>query len=64
MSDETVNLAAQQLSAGRWGAQKVVRLAHELELRAAELPETERVRLLKALRRPKQEQPTPEPRIL
>jgi hypothetical protein len=49
MSDKTVSLAARQLSAGRWGSQKPVRLARELELRVDELPEAERARLLEAL---------------
>jgi hypothetical protein len=38
-----------QMAAQRWGAQKLVRLAQELELRAAELPDPERIRLLNAL---------------
>jgi hypothetical protein len=50
MSDtQQVSGVARQLAARRWGASRPVRLAHELELRAAELPPTERKRLLAAL---------------
>jgi hypothetical protein len=41
--------AARALAAQRWGAQRPVRLARELALRAAELPEIERRQLLEAL---------------
>jgi hypothetical protein len=41
--------AARELAAQRWGAQRPVRLARELALRAAELPEVERKQLLAAL---------------
>jgi hypothetical protein len=41
--------AARELAALRWGASKPVRLARELALRAAELPEVERRQLLEAL---------------
>jgi hypothetical protein len=44
----TVN-AARRMAQQRWGASRPVRLARELELRAAELPEPERVRLVAAL---------------
>jgi hypothetical protein len=44
-----VSVAARQLSGSRWGSQKPVLLARELELRVSELPEAERVRLLHAL---------------
>jgi hypothetical protein len=50
MSDtQQVSGAARELAARRWGASKPVRLARELALRAAELPDSERVRLLNAL---------------
>jgi hypothetical protein len=52
MSDtQQVSVAARSLAARRWGSQRPVRLAQELALRAAELPEPERVRLLNALTR-------------
>jgi hypothetical protein len=51
MSDALVSGAARQMAAQRWGASKPVRLARELELRAAELPDLERIRLLDALER-------------
>jgi hypothetical protein len=51
MSDRAASVAARRLSVSRWGAQKPVRLARELELRVGELPEAERVRLLHALTR-------------
>jgi hypothetical protein len=52
MSDtQVVSAAGRQLAAQRWGASKPIRLAHELALRAAELPDPERVRLLDALTR-------------
>ena len=41
--------AARELAARRWGAQRPVKLARELVLRAAELPEVERRQLLDAL---------------
>jgi hypothetical protein len=41
--------AARELAARRWGAARPVRLARELVLRAAELPEVERRQLLDAL---------------
>jgi hypothetical protein len=37
------------LAVRRWGASKPIRLARELELRAHELPDLERERLLDAL---------------
>jgi hypothetical protein len=49
MSDTQVSSAAREMAAQRWGTQKLVRLAAELELRAAELPDPERIRLLNAL---------------
>jgi hypothetical protein len=49
MSDTQVSGAARQLAAQRWGASKLVRMVQELELRAAELPDLERIRLLDAL---------------
>jgi hypothetical protein len=49
MSDTQVSGAARQLAAQRWGASKPVRMARELALRAQELPDPERVRLLDAL---------------
>jgi hypothetical protein len=51
MGNALVSGAARQMAARRWGASKPVRLARELELRAAELPDLERVRLLNALER-------------
>jgi hypothetical protein len=58
MNDTQVGSAARELAAQRWGASKPVRLARELAERAAELPPTERRRLLDALtRRAKDEQP-------
>jgi hypothetical protein len=51
MSDTQVSGAARQMAAQRWGASRPVRLARELALRAAELPDPERVRLLNALER-------------
>jgi hypothetical protein len=44
-----VSGAARQLAARRWGASRQIRLAHELALRASELPEVERRQLLDAL---------------
>lgn len=41
--------AARELAARRWGSQRPVKLARELALRAAELPEVERRQLLDAL---------------
>jgi hypothetical protein len=41
--------AARELAVRRWGASKPIRLARELALRAAELPEVERRQLLEAL---------------
>jgi hypothetical protein len=49
MDDTQVSVAARQMAAQRWGSQRPVRLARELELRAAELPAVERVRLQHAL---------------
>jgi hypothetical protein len=49
MCDAHVSGAARQMAAQRWGASRPVRLARELELRAAELPDSERIRLLAAL---------------
>jgi hypothetical protein len=51
MSNAHVPGAARQMAARRWGASRPVRLARELELRAAELPETVRERLVDALTR-------------
>jgi hypothetical protein len=51
MSDTQVSGAARELAAQRWGARKPIRMARELELRARELPESERLRLLAALTR-------------
>jgi hypothetical protein len=49
MSDAQVSVAARQMAAQRWGSQRLVRLVRELELRVAELPPSERVRLQHAL---------------
>jgi hypothetical protein len=50
MSDAAqVSAVMRSLAAQRWGASKPVRLARELALRAAELPEVERRQLLAAL---------------
>jgi hypothetical protein len=49
MSDTQVSVAARQMAAQRWGSQKPVRLARELELRAGELPEPDRIRLVAVL---------------
>jgi hypothetical protein len=50
MSDtQSGSAAARELAARRWGASKPVRLARELELRAHELPPTERQQLIAAL---------------
>jgi hypothetical protein len=50
MSDtQASSAAARELASRRWGASKPVRLARELALRASELPDSERVRLLNAL---------------
>ena len=46
---QTGSAAARELAAQRWGPQRPVRLARELALRAAELPEVERRQLLDAL---------------
>jgi hypothetical protein len=46
---ETSSAAARELAAQRWGSQRPVRLARELALGAAELPEVERRHLLDAL---------------
>jgi hypothetical protein len=46
---QTGSAAARALAVRRWGAQRPVRLARELALRAAELPEVERRQLLEAL---------------
>jgi hypothetical protein len=46
---DQVSVAARSLAAQRWGSSKPVRLARELALRVAELPEIERRRLLDAL---------------
>jgi hypothetical protein len=51
MSDTQVSGAARELAAQRWGASKPIRMAQELALRAQELPEPERARLLAALTR-------------
>jgi hypothetical protein len=51
MINAHVSGAARQLAAQRWGDSKPVRMARELALRAAELPEFERRRLLDALTR-------------
>ena len=48
---QLVSGAARQLAAQRWGSQRPVKLAQELALRAAELPEVERRALLDALTR-------------
>jgi hypothetical protein len=48
---QTGGAAARELAAARWGASRPVRLARELELRAHELPDLERVRLIAALTR-------------
>jgi hypothetical protein len=53
---QTTSAAARALAAQRWGAQRPVRLAKELALRAAELPDPERVRLLNALAQTEGEQ--------
>lgn len=50
MSNADVSSAAREMAVQRWGASKLVRMAQELELRAAELPDVERVRLLDALK--------------
>jgi hypothetical protein len=49
IDDPAVSAAAKQMLSKRWGYQRPVRLARELELRASELPDAERVRLLHAL---------------
>jgi hypothetical protein len=49
MNDAEVYAVMRSLAAQRWGASKPVRLARELALRAAELPEVERRQLLAAL---------------
>jgi hypothetical protein len=49
MTDTQVSGAARELAAKRWGARKLVRLAKELENRAAELPPAERRALIDAL---------------
>jgi hypothetical protein len=49
MGDPQTSLAARQMAAQRWGASKPVRMAKELALRAHELPDPERRRLLAAL---------------
>ena len=49
MSDTQVSGAARQMAARRWGASKPIRMAQELALRAHELPDPERRRLLDAL---------------
>jgi hypothetical protein len=49
MADALTVNAARRMAQQRWGASRPVRLARELELRAAELPEPERVRLVAAL---------------
>jgi hypothetical protein len=46
---QLVSGAARQMAAQRWGASKPIRMAQELELRASELPESDRIRLLNAL---------------
>jgi hypothetical protein len=58
MDDPQVSGAARQMAARRWGARKLVRLAAELELRAAELPDPERIRLIDALTEHSGEQPS------
>jgi len=49
MSNTQTGSAAARELALRWGAARPVRLARELALRAAELPEIERRQLLEAL---------------
>jgi len=49
---QTTSAAARQMAVQRWGPQRPVRLARELTLRAAELPELERRQLLEALAGP------------
>ena len=44
-----------QMAAQRWGSQRPIRLARELELRVAELPAVERVRLQHALAQTEEE---------
>jgi hypothetical protein len=46
---QTSSAAARALAVRRWGASKPIRLARELELRAHELPPTERQQLIAAL---------------
>lgn len=46
---QQVSIAARSLATRRWGSQRPVKLARELALRASELPDSERVRLLNAL---------------
>jgi hypothetical protein len=46
---QTTSAAARQMAAQRWGAQRPVRLARELALRARELPEVEARQLIAAL---------------
>jgi hypothetical protein len=59
MSDAaTVSAVMRSLAAQRWGASKPVRLARELALRAAELPEVERRALLDALTERAGQEPT------
>jgi hypothetical protein len=56
---QEVSVAARALAAQRWGAQRPIRLTRELALRAAELPDLERIRLIDALtRRTEQRQAT------
>jgi hypothetical protein len=52
MSDTATSEAARALVQRRWGAQKPIRLAHELASRASELPPDERLALLVALQDP------------
>jgi hypothetical protein len=49
MDNAQLSIAARQMASRRWGVSKPVRLARELALRASELPDPERVRLLNAL---------------
>jgi hypothetical protein len=49
MSGTTTSEAARTLVQRRWGAQRPIRLAHELVERANELPSAERLALLVAL---------------
>ena len=56
-----MSLAARQLNESRWGSQKAMRLARELEPRVDELPADRRDRLLAALATAKRKQEQEKP---